>query len=154
MTATRALITPPAMLAIAVLALNDHVLKAQLGGWWTGKLSDVAGLAVFPLLVCAAIELGSGREVGRRGVIVAAIATGLAFTAIKLSSAAGALYREGLATLQWPFRAVVDLVRGEGLPAIGRVHLTQDPTDLLALPALAISVWLVFRYRALAVSRV
>ena len=37
----------PAFLAcVLVLAINDHVLKARFPGWWTGKLSDVAGVAV------------------------------------------------------------------------------------------------------------
>ena len=144
MTSSRALITPPAIFAIALLVLNDHVLKAQYGGWWTGKLSDVAGLAVFPLLLCAAIELGTGKSIGARGVAIAAVVTAIVFAAIKLT-AAGTLYRHGLGVLQWPF------VGGD---APRPVKLTQDPTDLLAIPAVAISVWLVFRYRALAVSRV
>lgn len=154
--ASRALITAPAIVAIAALALNDHVLKAAWPGWWTGKLSDVAGLAVFPLLVCAAIELALARPVGRRGVIAVASATGLAFAAFKLSPLAGELYRHGLAALQWPFRAITAIAHGDAAPALGRAHLTQDATDLLALPALAVSIWLVaretrqreFRYRA------
>ena len=34
------------LLAIALLALNDHVLKQRYPGWWTGKLSDFAGVVV------------------------------------------------------------------------------------------------------------
>jgi len=143
--ATRALLTAPAILAIAVLVLNDHVLKARFGGWWTGKLSDVAGLAVFPLLIGAAIELSTGRSVGRRGVAIAAASTGAVFAAIKLWAPAAALYRGGLATLQWPFRALGAIERGDALPAAGHVQLTMDPTDLLALPALGIAVWLAGR---------
>lgn len=141
--ASRALVTAPAILAIALLVLNDHVLKARFGTWWTGKLSDVAGLAVFPLLTCAALELAGGRPVGRRGVVIAAALTGVGFAAIKLWGPAGELYRVGLAAAQWPFRALAALAHGDALPAVGRVQLTADPTDLLALPALAVSIWLV-----------
>lgn len=35
--------------ALAILILNDLVLKRVAGGWITGKLSDFAGLFVFPL---------------------------------------------------------------------------------------------------------
>lgn len=143
--ASRALLHPIAIGAIAVLVLNDHVLKARFGGWWTGKLSDVAGLAVFPLLVVAGLELIAGMRVGRRAVIAAAAVTALGFTAIKLVPAAGALYRIGLAVLQWPVRALVAIASGDAVPAVGRVHLTADPTDLLAVPFVLVSVWLVMR---------
>jgi hypothetical protein len=36
---------------VAVLVVNDHVLKVRLPGWWTGKLSDLAG--VFPVAAVA-----------------------------------------------------------------------------------------------------
>ena len=63
----------PAFLAsVAVLAVNDHVLKSRLPGWWTGKLSDVAGVAVVATLL--AVPLGV-----RRGLAGA----GLGFTLLK-----------------------------------------------------------------------
>jgi len=39
--------------ALAVLVVNDHVLKGAglLPGWLTGKLSDFAGLVVAPVVV-------------------------------------------------------------------------------------------------------
>ena len=44
------LLTTPAFLAgLALLLLNDWVLKAEYGNWLTGKLSDFAGLFVFPI---------------------------------------------------------------------------------------------------------
>ncbi|MBN1584730.1 MAG: hypothetical protein JXA89_28750 [Anaerolineae bacterium] len=39
---------PPAIAAIGLLLLNDHVLKAAVPSWWTGKLSDLAGLYFSP----------------------------------------------------------------------------------------------------------
>ncbi len=139
MIATRALLRPTALLAIALLVINDHVLKAQVPGLVTGKLSDVAGLIFFPLLLAALAEQ-VGLRGGRAAVIAAAIATGLAFAAIKLWAPAADLYRLGLAALQWPFRAIAAAVTDTALPSLGRVQLVQDPTDLLALPALLVSV--------------
>lgn len=43
----------PFIFALAILALNDFVLKQAFGNWITGKLSDFAGLFVFPLLLSA-----------------------------------------------------------------------------------------------------
>ena len=46
--ALRWLGAPPTLLALAVLVLNDHVLKQAAPGVVTGKLSDVAGLVLAP----------------------------------------------------------------------------------------------------------
>jgi hypothetical protein len=63
--------------AVAVLAVNDQVLKRLVPCWWTGKLSDVAGVFVVAALL---------------GVVVrprlAALVTAGGFAAIKLSAAA------------------------------------------------------------------
>lgn len=134
---SRGLRHPIALLAIVVLVVNDHVLKAAVPGLVTGKLSDVAGMIFFPLLLAAAAEQFGLRR-GQRGVVVATIATGVAFAAVKLVPAAAALYCTGLAALQWPFRALGSLIAGHSLPPLGSVHFVMDPTDLVALLALAI----------------
>lgn len=43
------LLHPAFLVGLAVLILNDFWLKAAFPGWLTGKLSDFAGLLVFPL---------------------------------------------------------------------------------------------------------
>jgi hypothetical protein len=135
--ATRALLGPIALAAIAVLVVNDHVLKAAMPGVVTGKLSDVAGMVFFPLLLAAAAEHAGIRR-GTRTIAIAAIATGLVFAAVKLVPVAGDAYRVGLAALQWPFRALAGVIDGSGVPPVGRVHLTADASDLVALPALIV----------------
>jgi hypothetical protein len=52
----RALLTPTWLLALVVLALNDHLLKGAglLPGAVTGKLSDLAGMLVAPVLLAVA----------------------------------------------------------------------------------------------------
>lgn len=143
MIATRALAGPLPLLAIALLILNDHVLKARVPGVATGKLSDLAGMVFFPLLLAAMAEHVGLR---RRGTVaIAAVATGTVFAAIKLWAPAGDLYRVGLAALQWPFRALAASVTDTALPALGRAHLTTDLTDLVVLPALIVPVLLAGR---------
>ncbi len=39
------------LLGLFLLMLNDHVLKAAYGNWFTGKLSDVAGLLILPMFL-------------------------------------------------------------------------------------------------------
>ncbi|MEL6345415.1 MAG: hypothetical protein AAFV53_20070 [Myxococcota bacterium] len=127
--------------AMLILAANDHWGKAAAPGWFTGKLSDFAGLLFFPLLLQAIWELGcaaTGRYHGpdRRVLLVAAISTGVVFSAINLFDEAGALYRWGLGTLQWPLRSIWAMQPTSLLPA----GLTVDPTDLVALPILVVAV--------------
>ena len=134
------------VLGIVVLLLNDHVLKQAFPGLITGKLSDFAGLAFFPLLLQAAWEwVGSrlGRFVGpdRRVLLVAALVTGLYFSAVQLWEPATESYRWALAALQWPFFALRGLVGGHGLPPLRPVQVWPDPWDLVALPALGLAVW-------------
>lgn len=142
--ASRTLVTPTVLGAIALLVLNDHVLKTAYPGFVTGKLSDIAGMIFFPLLLATACEqLGLRRAMTT--IVAAACATAIAFTAIKLSPTAGDGYRLGLALLQWPFRAARAFFDGHPLPAVGRARLAADPTDLVALCALAVPIALARR---------
>lgn len=118
--------------AVAVLALNDHWLK-QAGlvpALVTGKLSDLAGLFVLPLLVMALVRgataLARRPAAADRAVPVVVVAIAAAFTAAKL----------------WP----------AGNAWLGRWwgSIVMDPTDLACLPALVASWWWLRRRTALA----
>jgi hypothetical protein len=140
-----ALLHPLALLALATWAVNDHVLKAQWPGAITGKLSDVAGLLVFPLVLQAAVEV-VGTTIrrptvlaSRRVLLVAIVASGVVFSAVQLFPVAGEAYRFVWGWLAWPL---------DGFPR-GRpagVTLTQDPTDVLVLPVL-LATWVLGRAR-------
>src|SRR5690349_14518972 len=52
------LLAPLPLVALALLGINDWVLKpSSAPEWLTGKLSDFAGLFVFPLVATAAFDL-------------------------------------------------------------------------------------------------
>lgn len=116
---------PLPLLATATLALNDHVLKGSglLPSVVTGKLSDVAGLFVVPVLAAGiAAQLGvMGRSLVRVAV-GSAVASGLVFAAIKTSPEACAWL-----TLR-------------GVPTV------YDVSDLVALPAL-VAAWAYVAHR-------
>ncbi|MGK3999572.1 hypothetical protein [Sorangium sp. So ce1024] len=101
--------------ALALLVVNDHLLKGAglLPGALTGKLSDLAGLVVAPVLAAALVDARTSR--GRALAFAAVVAP---FAAIKLSAAAAQLLVAlvGLAGIKW--------------------HIWQDPTDLAALVVL------------------
>lgn len=124
---------PVSLAAIGLLVLNDQVLKTVWPGPITGKLSDVAGLVFFPLLVIAAVELVAGRRI-RSVAVIAIISTAACFSLIQLWDPAADLYRHGLGYLQFPFRR---LLSGAATPV--PVSHTADLTDLLALPALFVA---------------
>lgn len=132
---------PVAIAAVAVLLVNDHLLKGNGPPWLTGKLSDVAGLLFFPLLLQAAVEVvgypRSPRAFARsdRLLLGAIAATAAVFAAINTVPAAADGYRHGLGALSWPLRGLL-----AGAPP-GPVSLVEDATDLLVLPVL----WLTWR---------
>lgn len=129
---------PVALVAITVLIVNDHVLKAAFASWWTGKLSDVAGLVFFPLFLLGLFSLG--RTTIRPWMSIAACAsTAMVFTLVKVWPPANEVYRVGLGTLQWPVRSLWMLAHGHALPAIAKVGLAMDASDLIALPAVLVA---------------
>ncbi|WP_437777897.1 hypothetical protein [Sorangium sp. So ce1097] len=95
--------------------VNDHLLKGAglLPGALTGKLSDLAGLVVAPVLAAALLNARTSRA---RALAFAAVVA--PFAAIKLSAASAQLLvgLVGLAGIEW--------------------HIWQDPTDLAALVVL------------------
>ena len=114
------LLHPVTLISMALLGLNDHWWKASYPGWFTGKLSDVAGLVFFPVLLEA---LGLAR---RWSVAL----TFLGFTAVKAWPWANAVWNDAFTalyqTLGWHREA----------------RLLADTSDLLALPAIFVILFL------------
>ncbi len=140
------LLHPVPVLGILVLLLNDHVLKEAFPGLVTGKLSDFAGLAFFPLLLQAGWEwlaARAGRFEGpsRRLLVGCAVVTGLYFCGVQLLDPVTESYRWALGALQWPFLSLRALLAGRPVGGLHPVQVWPDPWDLLALPALLVSVW-------------
>lgn len=143
MTSNRPFLTslshPVVVAAVAVLLLNDHLLKGSHPSWLTGKLSDFAGMVFFPLLLAALIELAmpSVRSSPQRLLMAAVAATGFAFAAVQLIPAATQLYETVLGALQWPLRVALDPTA-----SLARAAVTPDPTDLIAIPAILVAWWI------------
>ena len=131
------LLDPVALAAVLVLVVNDWLLKGRAPAALTGKLSDLAGLVAAPLIATAALDclllaaarLGAPVDFSlRRWKIAAATAAiGAAFAAVKLSPAAARALEQAAAALGLGWR------------------IAPDPGDLLALPGLALAVWLARR---------
>jgi hypothetical protein len=119
-----ALAHPLTLVAIALMVANDHWLKQAYGAWWTGKLSDVAGLVFFPLLVALAVALVAPRLPWRSVVRWSLTITGVGFAAVKVSVLGAAAAS-----------ALLSFVAGPST-------LRADATDLLALPALLAAAWI------------
>jgi len=138
-----ALLDPVAIAAIGLLLLNDHVLKALWPGALTGKLSDFAGLAFFPLLLVGAWELVAARlerpEADRAtAVAIAVAATAIAFALVKTTAIGADAYAWGLGGAQWLTHLCLTAIGGGAAGSILPVTVARDPTDLLALTALVI----------------
>ncbi|WP_244237175.1 hypothetical protein [Corallococcus llansteffanensis] len=149
------LLHPAVLGAIVLLILNDHVFKARWPSWWTGKLSDVAGLAMFPVLLQALWEQATSRRAHAfrpsRAVLVGAVLlTGLCFGATKVSVEAGNAWSWALGGLQWPFHVLRAWLGGARIPEVLPTQHTVDVTDLLTLPALLVALGLGWRRAAVA----
>jgi hypothetical protein len=138
--AMHAALNPLALGALVLLLVNDHLLKVTMAGWLTGKLSGIAGLALTPFVLFALLEMAAAMrpalpQPGRRTAAVMVLATAGAYAAVELLPAASEAYRWTWGVLQFPFRAMVDMVVGREPTGVLPVSATADPTDLLVLPA-------------------
>ncbi|MCB0711005.1 MAG: hypothetical protein KDD67_01605 [Ignavibacteriae bacterium] len=93
------------LLGLTLLILNDHLLKGVYGSWWTGKLSDVAGIFAFTLFSLTLFP----RRPKLMGILVAVL-----FLLWKLPIS----------------DTFIESWNSIGLLRVGRV---VDPTDLVAL---------------------
>jgi len=128
----RALLHPVWLGAVATLAINDHLLKGSglVPAWLTGKLSDIVGLFAAPLLLAVLLRVSS-----RRGWALAHIAIAFVFSAIQVSPAAADAWSGFMGLFGFPWA------------------ITSDVTDLLTLPALAVSYVFVPRMAGQRVAR-
>ena len=55
---------------VFVLALNDHLLKDLHPGWWTGKLSDFAGVAIVGTVTSMFVGRGKGLVLTGLGFLI------------------------------------------------------------------------------------
>ena len=120
---------PAPVVAMLVLVGNDHVLKGRgvLPGFVTGKLSDIAGLFLFPILLAAIVRLCWQRAQGRR------VQSGALFCHWIPALAAGATLVGFTALKTWPaFNQLVESFWGMN---------SLDAGDLLALPMVGLAWW-------------
>ena len=142
------ILTHPLIIAMLVLwIINDHVLKSLLANGLTGKLSDIASLAVFPLIPVAVYEIACGlRGVPTRGIktvlYLSLFATGSVMVGINVWDGWAEAYRVGLGICQWPFYAFAAVMTGDTVSPPHTVQLTMDPTDIWTLPSLMVPGWL------------
>lgn len=139
------LLHPIAIGALALLVVNDHVLKAAWPGLITGKASDVAALVLVPpLVVEIARVVGRGNAWPRARSIVAGAAAVLIaaiFVAVKLLPVANEAYAVALGLIQWPGAVVGNLLASAPIAPPGRAPTVLDAGDLIALPAAAVGWW-------------
>jgi hypothetical protein len=131
------LVDPFFWFALLLLALNDHVLKAAAPGVITGKLSDIAGLALAPVLAVSLGELfgvsATDQQSRTRQLALWAAAAALVFSAIELWEPAARAYTQLLGAVQSLPRVLVAwFADGRVVWAVAR-HVA-DPADLLTLP--------------------
>lgn len=114
------------LLAVATLALNDHVFKGAFHNALTGKLSDFAGCFFLPLY-CSAVLAFATKWSWHVRVAIGAALTAVLFASIKSSSLASHWVTSTLENVSVPL-------------GIGPLHVVSDATDLVALPMILLAV--------------
>jgi hypothetical protein len=119
---------PLSLAAMLILLVNATLLQRYAPSWLSGKLGDLAWLCFVPALTAIGLSLiiPPGARLSQRTIgWVALLLTGLAFSLVKTVPSLNALvaYYGGL-LIGSPFK------------------LALDPTDLLALPGLAVAYWI------------
>src|SRR5688572_20551428 len=107
------LTSPAFIVAVCLLLANDFILKSTFHNWFTGKISDFAGLFVFPLFWVAFFP-------NSRKIIYAITASFF---------------------LLWKSEYSQPLIDAWNGLAIAPVSRAVDITDLLALFVLPLSYW-------------
>ncbi len=120
-------LAPWPLLAVLVMGLNDHVLKARFHNGVTGKLSDFAICFFLPLFISAALGL-VWRGAPRWRLAVGGFVAAGVFALLEMSDVVGGAFLQALRTIG---------------PALGihRVAFTRDATDLFALVMVPLALW-------------
>jgi hypothetical protein len=116
---------PASLAAAGILLLNALVLQPLYPSWLSGKLGDAAWLVIVPMLISTVIALCLPGHIVQRNPLAGlagVLFAGAAFTLVKISPEVN--------------RFVTSLI----IATLGFTpKLTQDPSDLLTLPALLIA---------------
>jgi len=113
-------IHPVPLSAVFLMSLNDHWLKYQFPGIFTGKLSDFCGVFYLPIFILALLavfdELFKLNKffLNPRSVIAAILFTDFLMILVKLSAASARWIEEFFANYLF------------------QIQMTQDPTDLIS----------------------
>jgi len=140
-----ALLHPLTLVALALWAINDHLLQGWGPAVLTGKLSGVAGLVVCPTVLVGILEWcapGLLRRHQRAALAASCAIIGLFVLGLELSGPVELFYRHALGSAQFVARSCVAWLSGSAAPAYRLARTTADVTDLLTLPALVVPWWL------------
>lgn len=146
-------LSPWALVAVAMVVVNDHVLKARYGNVVTGKLSDVAGVFVFPLVALSVLEVGrwglrrSSWVVTKAEIVAGTCITAIGFAAVKLVGPVADTYAATIGSIRWSVEWVTT-----GSASYAPIEIVADWTDVAVLPVLIGSL-LVARARIPATDR-
>lgn len=148
------LLRPSAAFAVVVVVVNDHVLKAEFGNVVTGKLSDLAGVFVFPLVALSVVEVARRSlrrppwEVTQTEILISVWVTALGFAAVKLFDPATEAYALTIGGIRWVARTTL----GQQATFVP-IEVVQDWTDVAVVPILILTYGVASAHRPARVSR-
>ena len=133
------------LVGLAIMVTNDHFLKVRFHNPITGKLSDVGGMLLLPLLAATIVDFASRLLRHRtpaphlRTYSMMVVAIGVMFTLMKTTSFGIHAYDTLNSAIEWPILAVKAVLTGSSPWAWPSTNALVDPTDLWALLALVVA---------------
>jgi len=115
---------PFTLFAIALLFLNDWILRVYWPSWWTGKIGDFAWLFFFPLVLAVPLSILPSTDIRNHERIIKTTSislTGMIFILAKTIPIANQYLNR-----------ILELIFGF------RTNIRTDPTDLIALISLVL----------------
>ncbi|MCB1041181.1 MAG: hypothetical protein KDA94_16850 [Acidimicrobiales bacterium] len=146
------LLHPVCLAAIVVLVVNDWAIKARWPGAVAGKLSDVAGMVFFPLLLVALAELallmiGRKRMASPTWFVISAAAVGAVFAATKTIEPVRTADEWILGQLRWLPLAAIRAAQQQPIGDPTYPDVVPDATDVLCVPFVLVAIWIGNQYR-------
>jgi hypothetical protein len=139
------LLHPVTLVALALWAINDHLLQGWGPAALTGKLSGVAGIVVCPTVLFGILEWcapGLVRRHQRAALAISCWAIGALVLGLEVSRPVELAYQHVVGSAQFAARCLLAWIAGGTAPDYTLARTTADVTDVLTLPALALPWWL------------
>lgn len=131
--------------AVVLVGLNDRLFKDVYGNWLTGKISDVFGAFLVPLLCMTFLELVRRKGLGIQSLRAVCLVSAGALAVVKTTTLGANCYGYVIGMVRTPFRMLANF-GALPQPLVHPIDVVVDPTDVSAVFGIAAAYVIGLRY--------